>query len=124
MRQAADILASPAAMSIRTLDALQNMAKTANSKVVFGASTFPCSRCAAPSLCVPDLLLVLPSSLAVPFNPGNMGVGNPGQGAPAFGVDNFKQIAEQSGEGGDLPAEAGPSNPLGQAAYYNNVGSI
>ena len=35
MRQAADILASPAAMQIRQLEALQNMAKTANSKVVF-----------------------------------------------------------------------------------------
>lgn len=35
MRQAADILASPAAMQIRQLEALQAMAKTANSKVVF-----------------------------------------------------------------------------------------
>jgi erythrocyte band 7 integral membrane protein len=35
MRQAADILASPAAMQIRQLEALQQMAKTANSKVVF-----------------------------------------------------------------------------------------
>jgi regulator of protease activity HflC (stomatin/prohibitin superfamily) len=35
MRQAADILASPAAMQIRQLEALQGMAKTANSKVVF-----------------------------------------------------------------------------------------
>jgi erythrocyte band 7 integral membrane protein len=35
MRQAADILASPAAMQIRQLEALQHMAKSANSKVVF-----------------------------------------------------------------------------------------
>ncbi|OSD04479.1 hypothetical protein PYCCODRAFT_1364138 [Trametes coccinea BRFM310] len=35
MRQAADILASPAAMQIRQLEALQAMAKNANSKVVF-----------------------------------------------------------------------------------------
>jgi len=35
MRQAADILASPAAMQIRQLEALQQMAKTAGSKVVF-----------------------------------------------------------------------------------------
>jgi regulator of protease activity HflC (stomatin/prohibitin superfamily) len=35
MRQAADILASPAAMQIRQLEALQVMAKTASSKVVF-----------------------------------------------------------------------------------------
>ncbi|KAH8096618.1 hypothetical protein BXZ70DRAFT_1032276 [Cristinia sonorae] len=35
MRQAADILASPAAMQIRQLEALQAMAKSANSKVVF-----------------------------------------------------------------------------------------
>ncbi|VDC04115.1 unnamed protein product [Peniophora sp. CBMAI 1063] len=35
MRQAADILASPAAMQIRQLEALQAMAKTAGSKVVF-----------------------------------------------------------------------------------------
>lgn len=35
MRQAADILASPAAMQIRQLEALQNMAKTSSSKVVF-----------------------------------------------------------------------------------------
>ncbi|SPO41577.1 related to stomatin [Pseudozyma flocculosa] len=35
MRQAADILASPAAMQIRQLEALQAMAKAANSKVVF-----------------------------------------------------------------------------------------
>lgn len=35
MRQAADILASPAAMQIRQLEALQVMAKTAQSKVVF-----------------------------------------------------------------------------------------
>jgi len=35
MRTAADILSSPAAMQIRQLEALQTMAKTANSKVVF-----------------------------------------------------------------------------------------
>jgi len=35
MRQAADILASPAAMQIRQLEALQNMARTAGAKVVF-----------------------------------------------------------------------------------------
>ncbi|KAK8844623.1 hypothetical protein IAR55_006470 [Kwoniella newhampshirensis] len=35
MRQAADILASPAAMQIRQLEALQNMARSAGSKVVF-----------------------------------------------------------------------------------------
>jgi erythrocyte band 7 integral membrane protein len=35
MRQAADILASPAAMQIRQLEALQQMAKSAQSKVVF-----------------------------------------------------------------------------------------
>ena len=35
MRQAADILASPAAMQIRQLEALQNMAKTSTSKVIF-----------------------------------------------------------------------------------------
>ena len=35
MRQAADILASPAAMQIRQLEALQAMAKTASSKGVF-----------------------------------------------------------------------------------------
>jgi regulator of protease activity HflC (stomatin/prohibitin superfamily) len=35
MRQAADILASPAAMQIRQLEALQAMAKSASSKVVF-----------------------------------------------------------------------------------------
>jgi regulator of protease activity HflC (stomatin/prohibitin superfamily) len=49
MRQAADILASPAAMQIRQLDALQNMAKTSGSKVVFGESlrmllSYPTSR--------------------------------------------------------------------------------
>jgi len=35
MRQAADILASPAAMQIRQLEALQQMAKSSNSKVIF-----------------------------------------------------------------------------------------
>lgn len=35
MRQAADILASPAAMQIRQLEALQAMAKSASTKVVF-----------------------------------------------------------------------------------------
>lgn len=35
MRQAADILASPAAMQIRQLEALQSMAKSGNTKVVF-----------------------------------------------------------------------------------------
>ena len=35
MRQAADILASPAAMQIRQLEALQQMAKSADSKVIF-----------------------------------------------------------------------------------------
>ncbi len=35
MRTAADILSSPAAMQIRQLEALQAMAKTASSKVVF-----------------------------------------------------------------------------------------
>jgi regulator of protease activity HflC (stomatin/prohibitin superfamily) len=35
MREASDILNTPAAMQIRYLDTLQNMAKTANSKVIF-----------------------------------------------------------------------------------------
>jgi erythrocyte band 7 integral membrane protein len=35
MRQAADILASKAAMQIRYLEAMQAMAKTSNSKVIF-----------------------------------------------------------------------------------------
>lgn len=35
MRQAADILASKAAMQIRYLEAMQTMAKSANSKVIF-----------------------------------------------------------------------------------------
>lgn len=35
MRQAADILASPAAMQIRQLEALQSMAKSGSSKVIF-----------------------------------------------------------------------------------------
>jgi len=35
MRQAADILASPAAMQIRQLEALQQMAKSGSSKVIF-----------------------------------------------------------------------------------------
>jgi len=35
MRQAADILASPAAMQIRQLEALQNMARTSGSKTIF-----------------------------------------------------------------------------------------
>ena len=35
MRQAADILASPAAMQIRQLEALQAMSKSAQSKVIF-----------------------------------------------------------------------------------------
>jgi erythrocyte band 7 integral membrane protein len=35
MRQAADILASKAAMQIRYLEAMQQMAKSANSKVIF-----------------------------------------------------------------------------------------
>ncbi|ODV62598.1 slipin family protein ASCRUDRAFT_74949 [Ascoidea rubescens DSM 1968] len=41
MRKAADILASKPAMQIRYLDAMQNMAKSANSKVIFmpGASS-------------------------------------------------------------------------------------
>lgn len=39
MRQAADILASKAAMQIRYLDAMQNMAKSAGSKVIFMPSS-------------------------------------------------------------------------------------
>lgn len=35
MRQAADILSSAPAMQIRYLEAMQAMAKTANSKVIF-----------------------------------------------------------------------------------------
>lgn len=35
MRQAADILASPAAMQIRYLEAMQAMARTSGSKVIF-----------------------------------------------------------------------------------------
>lgn len=35
MRQAADILASKAAMQIRYLEAMQQMAKSSNSKVIF-----------------------------------------------------------------------------------------
>ena len=59
MRTAADILASPAAMSIRTLDALQNMAKTSNSKVIFGESD-------RPSLSVSRSLPADPSSPSSP----------------------------------------------------------
>ena len=45
MREASDILNTPAAMQIRYLDTLQNMAKTANSKVIFmpGESGHPTS---------------------------------------------------------------------------------
>lgn len=35
MKQTAELLATPAAMSIRHLDALQNMAKTSNAKTIF-----------------------------------------------------------------------------------------
>ena len=35
MREAADILSSPAAIQIRQLEALQNMARSAGTKVVF-----------------------------------------------------------------------------------------
>lgn len=35
MRQAADILSSPAALQIRELEALQSMSKNAGSKVIF-----------------------------------------------------------------------------------------
>jgi erythrocyte band 7 integral membrane protein len=35
MRQAADILSSAPAMQIRYLEAMQSMAKTANSKIIF-----------------------------------------------------------------------------------------
>lgn len=43
MRQAADILSSAPAMQIRYLEAMQAMAKTANSKVIFlpGSSSLP-----------------------------------------------------------------------------------
>jgi erythrocyte band 7 integral membrane protein len=41
MRQAADIMASPAAMQIRYLEAMQSMAKSANSKVIFLPATNP-----------------------------------------------------------------------------------
>ncbi|POS84202.1 SPFH domain/Band 7 family protein [Erysiphe pulchra] len=45
MRQAADILSSAPAMQIRYLEAMQAMAKTANSKVIFlpGSSTLGCN---------------------------------------------------------------------------------
>lgn len=45
MRDAADILNSPAALSIRTLDALQTMARQANTKVVFVVSLSQIQTC-------------------------------------------------------------------------------
>jgi regulator of protease activity HflC (stomatin/prohibitin superfamily) len=51
MRQAADILASPAAMQIRQLEALQQMAKSADSKVVF----VPMQVCSYIQLCFASL---------------------------------------------------------------------
>lgn len=47
MRQAADILASKPAMQIRYLDAMQNMAKSANSKVIFMPSSGEIDKAAA-----------------------------------------------------------------------------
>jgi hypothetical protein len=41
MRQAADILSSAPAMQIRQLEAMQQMAKTANSKVIFLPTSNP-----------------------------------------------------------------------------------
>lgn len=69
MRQAADILASPAAMQIRQLEALQAMAKTASTKVVF----------------VP---MQLQSDIA-----GQLSSGSGSQAGPSA------MIAEESGEG-------------------------
>ncbi|PWN18557.1 hypothetical protein BCV69DRAFT_288353 [Microstroma glucosiphilum] len=49
MRQAADILASPAAMAIRELDALQVMAKSAGTKVLFVPMSLSGGRGAPPT---------------------------------------------------------------------------
>src|SRR5271169_3804713 len=50
MRQAADILASKAAMQIRYLEAMQSMAKSANSKVIFMPSASGLNQMADKSL--------------------------------------------------------------------------
>lgn len=70
-------------MSIRTLDALQNMAKTANSKVVFVpmVRTFCCFRNVVLSEQPTDESSFISRLMQ---NTSNMGQLNPGQGAPAF----------------------------------------
>jgi erythrocyte band 7 integral membrane protein len=89
MRQAADILASPAAMQIRQLEALQQMAKSANSKVVF----------------VPmSLQTDVGSQLTNPGASGSGGRYNPGGMSAA--------IAEESGEGMGVAGHAGLLNSV------------
>ncbi len=118
------ILASPAAMQIRQLEALQNMARTAGAKVVFGESYHPQYPCPCHTALTPpppplrhfnerpyhfSALPVPPSPrgisltltlLSVPMNLGTMGAG---------GMDNVAQQMAAShrfedGEGGPGPA--------------------
>ncbi|CDZ98091.1 stomatin family protein [Phaffia rhodozyma] len=97
MREAADILASPAAMSIRTLEALQNMAKTSNSKVIF-----------------------------VPMNLPNMGSSAPGSAAGNENLNtqsgpSFQAIAEHADEGHEF---IGARSSVGQAGLLNTTSQI
>lgn len=68
MRQAADILSSAPAMQIRYLEAMQAMAKSANSKVIF----LPATNQTMPSQAQFNASLDAPGS----FNPGEQGEGS------------------------------------------------
>ncbi|EIW61365.1 uncharacterized protein TRAVEDRAFT_34877 [Trametes versicolor FP-101664 SS1] len=83
MRQAADILASPAAMQIRQLEALQTMAKTANSKVVF-----------------------------VPMQLQSDVIGQIAQQPEASGSGSRGLLVNESGEGSSSVAQAGLLNSM------------
>ena len=76
MRQAADILSSAPAMQIRYLEAMQAMAKTANSKVIF----------------LPGSSQVAPSQLAAADSagegPNTQGESSKGSSSGGFGGDN------------------------------------
>lgn len=96
MRQAADILSSAPAMQIRYLEAMQAMAKTANSKVIF----LPASNQTVQSqLAAADSVGEGPSSYGQP-----MGGQNSGNGGPSIAPDGHDFSQSTQGFGNAITA--------------------
>ena len=100
MRQAADILSSAPAMQIRYLEAMQAMAKSANSKVIF----------------LPAANQTMPGSPA--FNAASAAAAQGGAGGSSSSNNNNNS----SSSNGNNPFDEGMAAPIGNLAEFSGGG--